>query len=51
MSLVATGDESNWQQGLNPLLAKNGDNPVVSEAWLFTPNSASGSYSAQSSCR
>jgi hypothetical protein len=51
MSLVAAGDKSNWQWGSNPLLAKNSDEPVVSEAWLFAANSANGNHSDQSCCK
>jgi hypothetical protein len=41
-SFVAGGVRSNWHLGSNPLFTKNGDAPVVSEAWLFAANSASG---------
>jgi hypothetical protein len=43
--LVATGDKSNWQWGSNPLLVKNGDEPVISEASLLAANSANGNHS------
>jgi hypothetical protein len=51
MSLVAAGNKSNWQRGLNPLLAKNRDDPIVSDASLFAANSPSGSHCTQLSCR
>jgi hypothetical protein len=32
ISLVAAGNKSNWQQWSNPLLVKNGNEPIVSKA-------------------
>jgi hypothetical protein len=45
MSLVTTSDKLYLQWGSNPLLAKNGHKPVVSEAGLFIVNSANGNHS------
>jgi hypothetical protein len=37
-----TGAKSNCDRGSIPYIPKNGETPVVSEAWLFVANSASG---------
>jgi hypothetical protein len=51
VSLIAAGDKSNSQSGLNPVLAKNGNEPIISTAWLLAVNSANSNHSDQSSYR
>ena len=47
-SLAAGGVSSHCHTGLWPYMQKNGDTPVVSEAWLLAAGSARGSQADQS---